>query len=190
MSVERARFTFNDNAQASPQVVSALLKVDAWASSVQSRSVSVGMNSWPGSTTCDIIEQFARAFINDATGIEKVLLLKSLQEALLYGVDLDTDLTADEITSRLKEFVNSRGKAAFIEQFLSIYFFNYLWLDESRRPQIPAVEEFEYSMQVERMCRRAVIAALAPEDVMDRSSAQTLLLDILEGLRGLMKLAR
>ena len=182
MSAKQDRFTVNEKAEVG--LVSTLLKVDAWASSIHGPSVVP-----PGSTACDVIEQLAQAFIADATGIERQLLLKSLLEAFFYCVGLDTDITAGEITVRLKRFVDRRGKSAFLQQFLSLYFFNYVWLDGSGsgREQTEALEEFEHSMKdVERMCRKAVIAACAPEGVMDRPTAETLIHNIQAGL---MKLA-
>jgi|ERR1041385_2459108 hypothetical protein len=179
----------NDNAQADSGVISTLLKVDAWASSIESDTPAFIPTSLPGSTACDVIEQFAQALVSDATGIERLLLLKSLQEAFFYSVGLDTDLSADEITSRLKGFIKCRGKAAFIEQFLSLYFFVYVWLDESRRPQALSVEGFDHSIHVERMCRRAVIAAYAAEDVKDHLTAQALIHNIQAELQKLLNVA-
>jgi|ERR1041385_5478167 hypothetical protein len=189
MSAKPARFNLNDNPQARPGVISTLLRVDAWASSIESDTPAFVPTPLPGSSTCDVIEQFAQALVSDATGIERLLLLKSLQEAFFYSISLDTDLSADEIASRLKGFINRRGKAAFIEQFLSLYFFFYVWLDESRRPQARTVEGFEHSIHIERICRRAVIAACAAEDVKDRLTAQTLIHNIQAELQQLLDLA-
>jgi hypothetical protein len=182
MAAERNVFTFNRKAEFGPGVISTLLKVDAWASSIGLDSPS---DVSPGSTACDVIEQLAQSLIAEASGIEKQLLLKSLLEAFLYSVGLDTDLTAEEIMTRLRQFVHHRGKAAIIEQFLSLYFFNRVWLGEARWS--PA-EDHEV-VGLERMCRRAVIAAYAPDDLMDRSTAEILVHNIQTELRELMKLA-
>jgi hypothetical protein len=168
-------------------IISTLLKVDAWTSSIQSDTPAFVPTPLPGATACEVIEQFAQALVSDATGIEKLLLLKSLQEAFFYSAGLDTDISADEITDRLKGFVNRRGEAAFIEQFLSLYFFNYVWLDESRLQALP-VEDAERSIQVETMCRRAVVAAYA--EVRDRSTAETLIRNIEAELRRIMSIPR
>jgi hypothetical protein len=183
MSAQPDRFIFDEKAQVGPGVIATLLKVDAWASSIQSDAL---VTPSLGSTACDVIEQLANAFVSEATGIERQLLRKSLLEAILYCVGLDTDVTAEEIISRLTRFVNRRGKAAFIQQFLSLYFFNYLLLDVSNSGQTPAVN---YDMKlVERMCRRAV-AAFTPEDVKDLTTAEALIHKIHSELRGLMKSA-
>jgi hypothetical protein len=170
-------------------IVSTLLKVDAWASSIQSDTPAFEPTPLPGSTACEVIEQFAQALVRDATGIERLLLLKSLQEAFFYASRLDADLSAGEMTIRLKGFVNRRGKAAFIEQFLSVYFFNCVWLVKPRRFRGLPVEEFERSIQVQRICRRAVIAAYASEDVKDRLTAEALIHNIAAELQELLKLA-
>lgn len=178
MSAKRDRFTFSKKAEVG--LIGTLLKVDEWASSIHGPSVVL-----PGSTACDVIEQLAQAFIADATGIERQLLLKSLLETFFHCVGLDTDITADEITVRLKRFVDRRGKSAFLQQFLSLYLFNYVWLDVngSGGAQTEVVEEFEHSMKdLERMCRRAVTVAYSPDGVMDRSSAETLIRNIQAGL--------
>src|ERR1041385_8391646 len=107
MAAERNVFTFNRKAEFGPGVISTLLKVDAWASSIGLDSPS---DVSPGSTACDVIEQLAQSLIAEASGIEKQLLLKSLLEAFLYSVGLDTDLTAEEIMTRLRQFVHHRGK--------------------------------------------------------------------------------
>jgi hypothetical protein len=103
-------------------IVSTLLKVDAWASSIQSDTPAFEPTPLPGSTACRVIEQFAQALVSDATGIDRLLLLKSLQEAFLDCIGPDTDLMADEVMARLKGFVTVHGKAAFIQLFLSVLF--------------------------------------------------------------------
>src|SRR5215467_15659433 len=91
-STEGDGFTFQGEAQVGPGVISTLLKVDAWASAIKCPSIVS-----PRSTACDVIEQLAQRLICGATGFEKLLLLKSLQEAFLYCLDLHTDFTPDEI---------------------------------------------------------------------------------------------
>jgi len=181
ISAKRGGFTSDAKAQVGPGVIATLLKIDAWVSSIHSNSP---VNSSPGSTACDVIEHLAQAFIGEATGFESQLLRKSLLEAFFYCVGLDTDLTADEITSRLKRFVTRRGKSAFIQQFLSLYFFNYVLLDEGESARAQA--ETHDTRGVERMCRRAVIAAYEPGNVLDRSTAEALIHNIQAGLQELM----
>jgi hypothetical protein len=174
-------------------IISTLLKVDAWASSIQSDTPAFVPSPLPESTASEVIEQFALALVDDAAaGIERLLLLKSLQEALLSCVDQDTDLTAGEIIAQLAGFVVHHGKSVFLQLFLSLYFFNDVLLDGSPSSWIRttlSLEEFQRTIEdVERMCRRAVSAAYA--DVRDRSTAETLIHNIEAELRrGIMRLA-
>jgi hypothetical protein len=185
MSPKLDRFTLDGKAQVGAGAVSTLLKVDAWASSIQSGST---VTPSPGSTACEVIEQLAQAFVGEATGIEMQLLRKSLLEAFFYCVGLDTDLTAGEITNRLKGFIIHRGKSAFIQRFLSLYIFNYVLLlvGEPARAQGVILD----MKRVERMCHKAVMASYRPQDVMDPSTAETLIHNIQAGLQELMNLAR
>jgi hypothetical protein len=183
MPAKLDRLTFDGEAQVAPGVISTLLNVDAWASTIQSDSP---MTPSPGSTACDVIEQLAQAFIGEATGIEMQLLRKSLLEAFFYCVGLDTDLTAEEITSRLKRFINYRGKSAFIQRFLSLYAFNYVLLDVGGSGLGQAV--IHDMKRVERMCQKAVMAAYKPEHVMNQRTAETLIHNIHGGLQELMNL--
>jgi hypothetical protein len=146
----------------------------------------------PESTASDVVEQFALALVGDAAaGIERLLLLKSLQEAILYCIGQDTGRTADETIARLTGFVVRHGKSVFLQLFLSLYFFNDVLLDGSPSAWIRttlSLEEFQRTIEdVERMCRRAVSAAYA--DVRDRSTAETLIHNIEAELRGIMRLA-
>jgi hypothetical protein len=175
-------------------IVSTLLKVDAWASSIQSDTPAFVPTPLPESNAYDVIEQSARALVGNATGIEKLLLLKSLQEAFLNCIGPETDLTADEVMARLKGFVTVHGKATFIQLFLAVYFSNYVFWDASQSSLIRwlrstrPLEEPERTIEdIESMCRRVVIAAYM--DVKDRSTAEALLRKIQRKLRELLKTA-
>jgi hypothetical protein len=174
--------------------VSTLLKVDGWASSIQSDTPAFVPTPLPGSTACDVIEQFAQALVSDATGIERLLLLKSLQKAFLDCIGHDTDLMEDEVMARLKGFVTVHGKATFIQLFLSVYFSNYVFWDESQSSLIRwlrttrPLEKSQRTIEVvESMSRRVVIAAYV--DVRDRSTAEALLRNIQRKLQELLKTA-
>ena len=165
-------------------VVTTLLKVDAWASSIQSDSPAAASISLCGSTACDVIDQLAQALVDDATGIEGLLLSKSLQETFFYCVGFDPDLTVSEITSRVKGFINRWGKGALIQQFLYLFFFNQL-LAQSGWTHAVA-----YDMKsAARICRRAVMAANPPQELVDRSTAETLIHNIQAGLSRYVKAA-
>jgi hypothetical protein len=182
-----SELTMNRKGRIGAGLISTLLKLDAWASPIQSDLPAVVSTSLPGSTACDGIDRLAEALVDDAEGIERLLLLKSLQEAF-FCVAPYPDLTASEITSRLKEFVSCWGKGAVIKQFLFQFFFNQLLLDLTHAGRTQAIT---YEMKsVAKMCRREVIAAYAPKDVMDRSTAETLIHNIQAGLLGQMKLAQ
>jgi hypothetical protein len=172
-------------------IISTLLKVDAWASSIQSDTPAFVPTPLPESTAWEVIEQFTQALVSDATGIERLLLLKSLHEAILCCVGGDTDLTADELIASLKEFVDRHGKSVFLQLFLSQYFLHNVLLDRSHSCWIRttlSLEEFERTIgDVERMCRRAVIAVYA--DATDRSSARRLIHNIQAELQALLQLA-
>jgi hypothetical protein len=136
-------------------------------------------------TPCDLIQQIAENLIGYATGIEGQLLSKSLQEALFSCLGFATDLTSTRIKIRFKRFLDRRTKAAFIRRFLSLYFFNCIWLqtEELVSDQTVTPQVFEREMnELDRICKRAVIGAYKHIDVLNESAAEKLIRNIEERL--------
>lgn len=171
-----------------------LVKLNNWTVSIQARvsETILRRQLTAPATTSDAIQEIAKDFIDQGTRLERRLLSKSLQEALYYCVGFDPNLTLTQIKRRLKRFLDRHKKSAFVQQFLSLYFFNHVWFHtrELFRRQAMTSEVFERDMEeVEKACRRAVTSALKPykqlERLSDQRAAEELIRNIEQRLRGI-----
>jgi hypothetical protein len=183
----RIRRLLRTKEQVGPFVVTTLLKVNAWAESIQASGPDLVSGKLPPSVPArHPMQRIAENLVEYAAGIEHQLLLKSLQEALLCCVGFDTDLTSRQIRARLKRFLDRHTKVAFLKRFLSLYFFNLVWFHtaDSFRDQAVTFQRFENDMkQVEKICRRIVFGAYEHVDVLDESAAGELIRNIERRLR-------
>jgi hypothetical protein len=178
----RIRQFLANNQREAPFVVSTILKSNAWAESIQVEEPElVSQDVAASMPACDLIQQIAENLIDYAIGIERELLLKSLQEALFCCLGFDTNLTSLQIKTRLKRFLDRHTKAAFIRRFLSLYFFNLIWLhtgewlsDESVTSKMLEKDIDE----LDRICKRAVVWAYKQVDVLNESAAEELIRNI------------
>ena len=118
----------------------------------------------------DSIAVIAEKLTENASGIERDLLSKSLQETLLYCTGIDLELDHAEIKTRLLRFLSTRGKSALIEQFLSLCIFNLVWLQigDFFRINARTVKSFERDIEgVEQICKRIVASAWSVYDSRD-----------------------
>jgi hypothetical protein len=139
----------------------------------------------PGS---DLIRNIAENLIEQASGVDRDLLSKSLQETLLYITGLDPEIDYFEIKTRLGRFLSSHGKASLIEQFLSFCIFNFVWfyVGESFQDEAGTVETFEKDMEsVEQVCQRIVASTWRSYDSrqLDTTAAGSLIRSIETQLR-------
>jgi hypothetical protein len=191
----RMRRLLADKPHVGSFVVSTLLRLNEWTASIQTGQAEIVL--WrkleAPATASDPIEQFAENLVEPTTGIERQLLSKSVQEALFYCVGFDTDLTSTQIKGRLKRFLDSQNRFAFIQRFLSCYFFNYVWFHtgELFRAEALTTQVFEKNLEeVENICQRAIDSALEPheqlarERALDQSAAEELIRDIEQRLCG------
>jgi len=175
-------------------VIATLLRLDEWT-----RSIHAGEAESPlrrkliaRATAPDPIRQIAENLIEHASGIERDLLLKSVQEVLFYSVNFETGLNGAQIKTRLKQFLDHEKRSTFILQFLSFYFFNYVWYHtgESFRAWALTSQVFEKEMEnVEKTCEKTVASAFnsheREEAVLDRNAAEELIQNVEQRLRGL-----
>ena len=175
-------------------VIATLLRLDEW-----SRSIHAGEAESPlrrkliaRATAPDPIRQIAENLIEHASGIERDLLLKSVQEVLFYSVNFETGLDGGQIKTRLKQFLDHEKRSTFIRQFLSFYFFNYVWYytGEAFRAWALTSQVFEKEMEnVEKICEKTVASAFKShereEAVLDRNAAEELIQNVEQRLRGL-----
>jgi len=175
-------------------VIATLLRLDEWT-----RSIYAGEAESPlrrkliaRATAPDPIRQIAENLIEHASGIERDLLLKSVQEVLFYSVNFETGLNGGQIKTRLKQFLDHEKRSTFIRQFLSFYFFNYVWYHtgESFRAWALTSQVFEKEMEnVEKTCEKTVASAFKShereEAVLDRNAAEELIQNVEQRLRGL-----
>ena len=175
-------------------VIATLLRLDEWT-----RSIHAGEAESPlrrkliaRATAPDPIRQIAENLIEHASGIERDLLLKSVQEVLFYSVNFETGLDGGQIKTRLKQFLDHEKRSTFIRQFLSFYFFNYVWYytGEAFRAWALTSQVFEKEMEnVEKICEKTVASAFKShereEPVLDRNAAKELIHNVEQRLRGL-----
>jgi len=174
-------------------VIATLLRLDEWT-----RSIHAGEAESPlrrkliaRASAPDPIRQIAENLIEHANGIERDLLLKSVQEVLFYSINFETGLNSAQIKMRLKHFLDHEKRSTFIRQFLSFYFFNYVWYHtgESFRAWALTSQVFEKEMEnVEKICERIVASAFKShereEPVLDRNAAKELIHNVEQRLRG------
>ncbi len=187
----RLRRFLRDKPQVGASILSTLVRLDHWIDVIQASGSTVV--SWrrlaASATASDPVGQIAEDLAGPATGIERQLLIKALEEALFCCVGFDTDLAPTQITARVKRFLNRQSKAGFIQQFLSFYFFNYVWFhtgdlfSSHALPSNPFRDEME---EISRICQTTVVSAY--EDVgsppLNESAAQRLIWEIEQRLRG------
>ena len=175
-------------------VIATLLRLDEWT-----RSIHAGEAESPlrrkliaRATAPDPIRQIAENLIEHANGIERDLLLKSVQEVLFYSINFETGLNSAQIKMRLKHFLDHEKRSTFIRQFLSFYFFNYVWYytGEAFRAWALTSQVFEKEMEnVEKICEKIVASAFRShereEAVLDRNAAKGLIHNVEQRLRGL-----
>ena len=175
-------------------VIATLLRLDEWT-----RSIHAGEAESPlrrkliaRATAPDPIRQIAENLIEHASGIERDLLLKSVQEVLFYSVNFETGLNGAQIKTRLKQFLDHEKRSTFIRQFLSFYFFNNVWYytGEAFRAWALTSQVFEKEMEnVEKICEKIVASAFRShereEAVLDRNAAKGLIHNVEQRLRGL-----
>jgi hypothetical protein len=135
---------------------------------------------------CDTVENIARSFIHNSKDIESQLILKSLQEALLYCVEFSSELSYSQTRKRIKEFVR-KDRLALIRRFLSLFFFNFVWYysSESFRALAWTSADFEASMEnVEALCQKVVYSAVnSARHPLDAGIANELVREIEHQLR-------
>ncbi len=126
------------------------------------------------------MQQIAESLIEYATGIERQLLSKSLQETLFSSLGFVTDLTSTQIKTRLKRFLNRHTKAVFIQRFLSLYFFNCVSVHTGEFSDEAIISQvLEKDMkELDRICTKAVAGAYEHVDVLNESAAKKLIRDI------------
>ena len=84
---------------------------------------------------------------------EADLLSKSLQEALFYCVGFDANISSAEFSKKFGRYLKRHGTGPFIQRFLSLFFFNYVWSEtrESFMAMAETPSEFKKDMEsVER----------------------------------------
>jgi len=137
-------------------------------------------------TEADSVELIAEALLGSAGGIERQLLLKSVQEALYYCIDFASNLTGPQITVRLKRFLSQHGRVPLVERFLSLYFFNAVWFHtaESFRGEMITMDVLEHDQQqIENICHEAIVAVYQDIQMFDARTAQKLIDEIEQRLR-------
>ena len=189
----RLRQFLKTKPRVAPPVIATLLRLDEWT-----RSIHAGEAESPlrrkliaRASAPDPIRQIAENLIEHANGTERDLLLKSVQEVLFYSINFETGLNSAQIKMRLKRFLDHEKRSTFILQFLSFYFFNYVWYHtgESFRAWALTSQVFEKEMEnVEKICERIVASAFKShereEPVLDRNAAKELLHNVEQRLRG------
>ena len=190
----RLRQFLKTKPRVAPQVIATLLRLDEWT-----RSIHAGEAESPlrrkliaRASAPDPIRQIAENLIEHASGIERDLLLKSVQEVLFYSLNFETGLNGAQIKMRLKHFLDHEKRSTFIRQFLSFYFFNYVWYytGEAFRAWALTSQVFEKEMEnVEKICEKIVASAFKShereEPVLDRNAAKELIHNVEQRLRGL-----
>jgi hypothetical protein len=168
-----------------------LVKLDAWTASIVADEqpdldpVNAKVMLGP---VCDTVENIARSFVHNLIrDVEGQLILKSLQEAVLYCVEFNTELNYTQTRKRVREFVR-KDRQALVRRFLSLFFFNFVWYyaGESFRALAWTSTDFETEMgNVETLCQKVVASAFnSGRHPLDAAIASELVREIENQLRG------
>src|ERR1051326_132232 len=178
----RIRRFLSDNPRLPPFVIETMLRAHAWSKSIRAGEAELlSRNLAESLPECALIEHIAENLVGHATGTERQLLLKSIQEALFFCLTFDTALNSTQVLTRLKQFLDRRRQAAFIQRFLSLYVFNGIWFhsEEWFCDQGDTSNIFEKDIEeFDRLCKRAVAGAFKHVDVLSESAAEELIRNI------------
>lgn len=172
-----------------------LVNLNSWVSSIEAGATEHPLNPISVKLTLsrasDSIRLIAEKLTENASGIERDLLSKSLQETLLYCTGIELELDYAEIKTRLLRFLSTRGKPAFIEQFLSLCIFNFVWfqIGDSFRTNARTLESLERDIdRVDQICQRIVASMWSSfesrGDELGPGTAEELIRSIEDRLRG------
>jgi hypothetical protein len=162
-----------------------------WLASIQSDGLDTARISKEREPAADLIESIAESLIRGASGIERKLLSKSLQETLFYCAGIDANIDYSRFKIQFTRHLARHGAASIIQLFLSLYVFNFVWIEvsESFRATARSTYSFEKDMEgVEAICKEAVDLVWKrferTKRPLDLSAARELMLDIDRQLRG------
>lgn len=174
-------------------VAPTVLRLNKWISSVQAEGLDADRIAAKAELhrNADFIENLAETLIEQATGTDRKLLLKSLQETFLYCVGFESNVTRSQFKVRFSRYLNREGLSAFMVRFLSLHFFNFVWFEvgESFRSLAWSSDSFVKDMEaVERICQKIVASGWKKFDqsgqVLDITTAGELVRYIEQQLRG------
>ena len=184
-TAERLRSYLTHAPPIGPLLLPTILQLITWTESLYASSV---ISHLPATSATDPIEPLAEALVAPGNGIERQLLLKSIQEALFDFVGVDTKFTAGQLATRLKRCFDGKPAALlFIQQFLSLYFFNYVWFYtcEFFRADMVTPEAFEFEVEaVSGLCEKTVLEAFERVSALDATTLAALIQEIEGQLRG------
>jgi len=170
-----------------------VIRLYAWTTSIQAvPEIELLLPpTRPGSGSIDAIAHIAESLIEGGKELERQLLSKSLQETLYYCIGFSSDLTGLKAGKKLKQFMARQSAAWVVQQFLSLYFFNFVWhhISDEVRAAAPSSSAFEEDLQdTEQLCRDVVEALSESVDLtrrpLDLASVKKLVRNIETRLRG------
>jgi hypothetical protein len=172
-----------------------LVRLNQWVASIQSGGTDrtadrIAAMSDLGRTS-DLVEKIADALVGNAVGVDRRFLSKSLQEALYYCIEFETNIDYAELKSRFIRYIDRTGAAWFLRRFASLYFFHLIWFEtgQSFRALSRNPDGFDkYAQDVESICHRTVgsiwRAFQKTKRPFDAAAASELVLNIEKQLRG------
>jgi hypothetical protein len=92
-------------------------------------------------------------------GVKGAIFRKSFEETLFEAAGLNDEFNGFDLVEGLRRFRDRSGLKGFIEQFLSLYIFNTVWIEiqDSVRLRVDDARSFEASLKtVERVCLELV----------------------------------
>ena len=134
-------------ASARQSIASTLVRLNEWLASIQAEPLEV-----PSA-------RISESLSANASGTERKLLSKSLQEALCYAVRFDADIAEAQLITRLSQYLRRWGAPAFIRRFLSLSFFNFVQFEtgKSFRGLARSSQAFEKHIEdLDRVCHQTV----------------------------------
>lgn len=108
-----------------------------------------------GRDGCEIVDAIAEAIVGGRVDLDEAIAVNALRDSLLDALGSD----ATEFDTRIGEYMNSRGIAGFIEDFLTRYVIERVWLylGDSARERIGSEHDIGALITAfEMLCRAKV----------------------------------
>lgn len=124
---------------------------------------SLGIEDLNGKSAGEVISRIAEHLSNDIDGLEQAIIRDAIQQAILNASELVGDTTYENLEESLQTFLSRQGIEGLIENFLTQYVFDKVWLlieDHVNKRTDDQANISSLEVAVEQSCRSNVHDAI------------------------------